>query len=295
MQRWKTLAPAEEVAPAAAPPQACACGAAVQGDWAYCPACGRARAAAAAAAGAPWRSALTPAVAVVAVLALAAGLFIGRLVAPARPGPVAADGDAAGLRARLADADRERAQVREHNRLLRKQLMDRHDEVARQLAERNDALRKHLQERGEAVRKQIAERDASIGLLAERGEAVEQAAAEETTALRETLEDAEAQLKAWVESQEAAARMLPAGPGESAAAVEAAAATATATADGVEAYWARFDAEHPTVNGRAVWEDALRAATDELGPGHPELRERAGAIFDADLARAESAARGTPP
>lgn len=289
MQRWKTLAPVEE-SPGTPVRPPCACGGVPEGDWAYCPHCGRRQGGG----GGGLRAAITP----LTIAAVVLGFAIG-LLAVSRGG--AGGGDEAGsraerevekLRATLADAERTSGQLQERNRSLRKQLMDRHDAVARQLAERNDALRRQLKERNEAVRKQLEARDLSIDALAQRNETGEQEAADETAALRATLEDAEAQLKTWLESQEAANRTLPTGQQEE---PPAAGPGREPAQEGPDAFWDRFDAEHPDVNGRALWEESMRAAAEELGPDHPDLRSRAEGIFEANLRRTESAAPDSPP
>ena len=294
MHRWKSLAPVEEAAPvaeaAAQPAALCACGAAVAADAAFCAKCGRP-----AGERRGMRPIAMPLAIGLAVLTFGVGLLAGVLRGGAGDGPggSSAEKEVAQLRASLARAERTASEAQERNVALRKQLMNRHDEVARQLAERNDALRKHLTERSEVVRKELAERDVSIGALAQRTEVAE-AEAEDSAALRETLAEAEAQLKAWQDSQAAANRVLPAVPpaqGETGQPAAAAAAPAPVP-EGADDFWTRFDAEHPNVNGRAMWEDSMRAAIDELGADHPDLRERAGSIFDANLRQAEGGTSG---
>ena len=274
MQRWKTLAPVEDVAP-----RVCACGETWSAEWAFCARCGRP-----AAERRPARAGLTPLGIALAVVALLVGVFVGSRrgavgVGGNAPDPSPADAEVARLRGLLAGAEQNAGRLQDRNNALRKQLTDRHEAVARQLAERNDALRKHLKDRNDAVRKQLDQRDASIGFLEQRTEAAEQEAA----ALDATLADAEAQLKAWLDAQRGAGRAPPVGRDEAGGAP-----SAPPAGDGADAFWERFDAEHPNVNGRAVWEESVRAAAEELGPDHPDLRDRAAALFDASLARAEA-------
>lgn len=295
MQRWKTLAPVEEPAAPLRPP--CAWGAVPAGEWAYCAVCGRPVAGGLRG----LRAAVTPLTVAAIVLAFAVGLLVGGRGnrGTDEPARLRAEREAEQLRVTLANAERTAGPLQERNRSLRKQVMDRHDAVARQLARRNDALRRQLKERNEAVRKQLAARDLSIDVLAERNETIEQEAAEETAALRATLEEAEAQLKDWLDSQQAANRLLPnsrqgdppaarepggADPNEVAGDAPGEQPTA---AEETDAFWARFNAEYPDVNGRALWEESLRAAAEEIGPDHPDFRARAEGIFEANLQRAQ--------
>src|SRR5688500_7574378 len=108
MQRWKTLAPVEEVAPA--PVVACACGAALSADWAYCARCGRA--ATAGGARPASRLPVVP-VAIAAAVAVALAFLIGMMVGGGgrnSSGPAVAEAEVTRLRGALAGAERSAGQ-----------------------------------------------------------------------------------------------------------------------------------------------------------------------------------------
>ena len=294
MQRWKAITAVLEK-----PPE-CDCGSPVAGDWAYCARCGRELRRRRVMS----RTALLSTLAVgSAILAFVCGLLLGGRPA-ASTATARAGNESAELRAKLTETEATARRLKDRNEALWRQLTDRNDSLRKQLLGRQEALRAQLNRRDESVEKQLKEQDASIGVLANRAVAAEQLE-EENTALRESVREAEEQLKAWLEMQEAGnqtpalpASPVGAGPGAAGDPTggpgEAERQRAVQTQEGIEEYWAQFDAEHPTVNGREIWEESMRAAIEEIGPDDANLREHATRLFEERLARAEETARGTP-
>ncbi len=277
MQRWKAITAVLEK------PPDCLCGAAVAPDWAFCARCGR---------GLARRNVLTPPVVATLAVSIALLSFICGLVFGTRRGEpaaatVAARGDVADVRARLSNAESASRRLKDRNDSLWRQLADRNDSLRKQLIERHESLQTQLKERTATAQKQLSDQGQSIGLLANRAEAADQLE-EENAALAESMRDTEEQLKALIEAQQAT-NQLPASAAGQPERDE------TATAEAIESFWTRFDTEHPTVNGRDIWEESMRTAVDEVGvTDAAELRNHATRLFEERLARAEESARGTP-
>lgn len=277
MQRWKAISAVLEK------PPACACGEPVGPDWAFCARCGRGLGR-----GRAYFSLATIAgvAAGVAAVGFVAGVMLGGQRGNATPSLAAAATEAADLRTKLANADAASRRLKDRNDALWRQLNDRNDTLRKQLLDRQEALATHLNESTESARKQLKEQDSSIGLLANRAVAAEQLE-EENAALRQSMQDTEEELRSLLQLQETANQTPAPAAGEPER-------PETSTQEGIEAFWAQFDQEHPTVNGRSIWEESMRAAIEDAGPDDANLRVEATRIFEERLAQAEETARGTP-
>ena len=277
MQRWKAISAVLEK------PPACACGEPVGPDWAFCARCGRGLGRSRAYFG---LATVAGVAAGVAALGFVAGVMLGGQRGKAPHSLAAATSEAAELRAKLANADVTSRRLKDRNDALWRQLTERNDALRKQLLDRQEALATRLNESTESARKQLKEQDSSIGLLANRAVAAEQLE-EENAALRQSMQDTEEELRSLLQMQETANQTPAPAAGEPQR-------PETSTQEGIEAFWAQFDEEHPTVNGRSIWEESMRAAIEDAGPDDANIRVAATRIFEERLAQAEETARGTP-